>query len=114
MSADLGHEKYFVAPAFQSTAHPNLRLAVVVFPAVIEKRDAAVDGFVNDALGLGLILGVSKVVTAKTEGRNLHIVASKFLKWDAVGGWRGRVLLAVGAVHLGTSNYPENTGDCET
>src|SRR5207248_1121767 len=53
MRADFRHEKDLVAAASKRPPHPLLGLAGVVFPAIVEKPDAGIDGAMNKANGLG-------------------------------------------------------------
>src|SRR3954469_386373 len=52
MRADLGHQKHALPPILDRLPHPRLTLAVVVFPCIVEKRDARVDRFVDEPCGL--------------------------------------------------------------
>ena len=73
MSTDLCHEEYLVPPAFQALAHPVFRLAAVIFPAVVEERDSAVDGLVTNLHGCSFVLRVPKMMTAQAKSRNLDV-----------------------------------------
>src|SRR4051812_6072381 len=58
---DLGHEKHFVAIAVaQPFPHAHFAAAVMIIPAIIHERDAAVDGRAeySDALGFAGITHV--------------------------------------------------------
>ena len=68
--ADLGHQEDFVAAALQALAHPVFGFAAVVFPAVVEERDAAVDGLLNESNGGGDVGSVAEVMAAEAECRN--------------------------------------------
>ena len=52
MGAYLSHQDDFVALAVKSIAYPFFTLAVMVIPAVVEKVDAIVDGFIDNPLGI--------------------------------------------------------------
>ena len=71
--ANLGHQEDFVAPALEAAAHPVFRLAVVVFPAVVEERDARVDGLVDQLDGVVHGLQIAEMMSADAEGRHFHI-----------------------------------------
>lgn len=76
------NEKHLVPAPFERLAHPALGFAPVVFPAVIEKRHAAVDGFVDDLDGCRLVRRISKMVPAQAEGGNHGLRLAKFLYWN--------------------------------
>jgi hypothetical protein len=57
---------------FQSFAHALFAEAVVVFPGIVEKRHAVVDGFGDNLIG-GLVgFGGAQMISAQSHGRNLH------------------------------------------
>jgi transcription elongation factor GreA len=84
VSADFRHEKDLVAATFEALAHPVFGLATMVFPAVVEEGDAAIDGFLDDANRGGDIGSVAEVVSAETECRDTDIVTAERLHWDGV------------------------------
>ena len=61
----------------------------MIFPAVIEEGDAAVDGFLDDAGGGLEVFGGSEVVTAEAEGGDLLVVATELAHGDGAGGAGG-------------------------
>jgi hypothetical protein len=64
VGADLGHEEGLVAPALEASAEPVLGAAVPILPAVVEKGDAGIDGFLDKPDGLLDRLEVAEVVAA--------------------------------------------------
>ena len=89
VSADFSHEKNFVTPALKGAAHPGFGFAVVIFPAVVEKSDAAVDGFLDDASGGLKVFCRTEVVAAEAEGGDLLVVATQLAHGDGVVGSLG-------------------------
>ena len=53
MRAHLGHQEDPVAPVVDRLPHALFALAVVILPGVVKKVNAGINGFVNDADGLG-------------------------------------------------------------
>jgi hypothetical protein len=84
MRADLGHQKHFVAAAFQAFPHPIFSFAAMIFPAVVKKSDAAIDGLLDDANGGLLVRGVALMMAAESQCRNLLVVAPERLHRNAV------------------------------
>jgi hypothetical protein len=48
LGADLGHQEDLVAPTFEVQAEPGLGFAAIVFPAIVVKGDAPIEGTTND------------------------------------------------------------------
>jgi hypothetical protein len=70
VSADFRHQKDLIAPPFQSFAHALFAEPVVVFPGIVEKRHAVVDGFGDNLIG-GLVgFGGAQMIAAQSHGRN--------------------------------------------
>ena len=69
---------------FQALAHPIFRFAAMVFPAVVEEGDAAIDRFLDNSDRRGDIRRIAEVVAAKTECRNTDIVPAKRLHRDSI------------------------------
>ena len=67
MRAHLGHQKDHIAPVVDGLPHTLFALAFVILPGVVKKVDAGLNGFVNDADGLGGALGLSEVIAAQTD-----------------------------------------------
>src|SRR5205085_101812 len=53
VSANLGHEKSLFAAPLQRSTHPVFSAAIPIFPAVVAKSDAGVEGLMNEPNGLG-------------------------------------------------------------
>src|SRR5262245_38680403 len=70
MRADLRHQKNTITPVRDRLAHDLLRPTVVVLPRVVHEGDACVDGRMNHADGLVLVLDLTDVMTAKAERRH--------------------------------------------
>ncbi len=87
--ADLGHQENFVAAALQALAHPVFGFAAMVFPAVVEEGDAAIDGFLDDSNRSGDVWRIAEMVAAKAERRNTDVVPAKRLhrNWGVVGSF---------------------------
>jgi len=69
--ANLRHDERSGAPtSAQPHAEELFRAVVVVFPRVVEERDAAVDGLVHDVDGIADRGGVSEMMAADSEGGN--------------------------------------------
>ena len=83
VGADLGHQEDLVATALQAFAHPDLRLAAVVLPAVVEEGDAAVDGLLHEANRCLLVGRVAQVMATHTQGRDLDVALSELAKGNA-------------------------------
>ncbi len=71
MSADFGHQKHLFALSLKCAAQPNFALASMIFPAVVKEGYAAVDSFRDNTVGLLMVLGAPKMMTAQSERRNL-------------------------------------------
>ena len=82
MRADLGHQETWSRRAFQAFAHPVFGFAAMIFPAVVEEGDAAVDGFVHQADSGLLVFGVAEMVAAESERGNLVAVPSEGTERD--------------------------------
>ena len=85
--ADFGHQKDFVAPAFQRLAHPIFTFSAMIFPAVVEKGDPVIDGLLNDTYGSLFVLGVAQVVAAQIPARRpahraCRIFAAEWNRWQ--------------------------------
>src|SRR5262249_58813533 len=93
---DLGHKEDFVAPSFEALAHPILGFAAMIFPAVVEEGDAAVDGLLDDADGGLDVGGVAEMVAAEAERGNVIVVAAEGLGGDAGAA----VVIGGGAVNV--------------
>ena len=82
MSADLGHDEGFVAPAFQAQAQPGLGFAAIVLPGIVVKGDASVEGAVDNFNGGFLIFRATKMMTAETERGDLDACLAKLSMRD--------------------------------
>ena len=71
VSADLGHQEDFVAPALQGAPHPVLAAVVVVLPGVVEESHACVHRLLNYAHCIIEGAKSSKVVSAESDNRDL-------------------------------------------
>ena len=67
VSADLRHHESFVAPAFEAHPKPGLGFAEIVLPGIVVKRDAPVEGAVDNFDRSFLIFRAPKMMTAETE-----------------------------------------------
>src|SRR3982751_5008858 len=67
--AYLGHQENLLAAALERPAHPILRSAVEVLPAVIEKIDAGSNGLVNEFDRLLDAAQAADVMAAHADGR---------------------------------------------
>jgi hypothetical protein len=85
VGAGFGHEKNFVAAAFQACSHPDFGFAAAIFPTVVEKSDSAVDGLVNDLNGSFRVGSFSEVMTAEAENRNFGVGAAELAERDGSG-----------------------------
>ena len=65
--ADLGHEEDALAPIGDRPTHANFTFPLVVFPGVVHKGDARVDGRVNDLHCLTGRRDETEVVAAQSE-----------------------------------------------
>ncbi len=86
MRTDLGHQEDAVALAFESAAEPVLGFAAMVFPAVVEERDAAANGFVDDLRGDVLFVGIAQMMAAATDGGHFHAGLAKGPKRNVTRG----------------------------
>ena len=77
VGADLGHEEDLVAPALEPPAEPVLGPAVPVFPAVVEKGDAGIDGLVDEPDGLLHGFEIAEVMAAEPQRRHLDAGAAE-------------------------------------
>ena len=83
--ADFRHEKDLVALALERGAHPFLAAALVIFPGVVEKVHAGVDGFVRDLDGVVLGRRVAEAETADADDRHFFSGFAERLLGDFVG-----------------------------
>ena len=67
-------------------AHPVFRFAAVIFPAVVEERDAAVDRLRDDPHRRGLVLRVAQMMSAQTQRRDVRSVPFKRTLRDRTRG----------------------------
>ena len=70
--ADLRHEENLIALAAERGAHPVLGFTAMVFPAVVEEIDAAIDRLMDEAGGGGLVFRVAQMMAAKAQRRYLN------------------------------------------
>ena len=75
--ANLGHDKSPIAMAFQASAQEVLGLAIVIFPAVVEKINAGIQGFMDKLDRLVGIFKISKMMSSNSESGNLEPVATQ-------------------------------------
>ena len=68
--------RHAVAEAGETLAHERLGLAAAVFPAIVEERDARVDGLMHKTDGSLLVGRVAEVVAAEAEGRDGDVVVA--------------------------------------
>jgi len=71
-----------VAPAFEAQAEPGLGFAATVFPGIVVKGDAPVEGAVNDIDSSLLGLSDPKMVAAQTECGDLDACFTEVSKRD--------------------------------
>jgi hypothetical protein len=68
-AVELGHQEDALAVSVaQRVAHAPLALAVVIVPAVVEERDAPVNGASDDANAFGRIPWPADVMAAEADG----------------------------------------------
>ena len=72
MRTHFRHEENVLPASLQGAPHPNFALPPVILPAVIEKRNAAVDRLMDDALGGLLVRRVAEVMTTEPESRDAY------------------------------------------
>jgi hypothetical protein len=72
VGADLGHDDHLIALAFERLADADLAVAVVIFPGVVEKIHAGIDGERNDLIHFLLVFGAAQVEAAQTHRRDLN------------------------------------------
>jgi hypothetical protein len=72
-----GHQKNFVAAAFQTDAHPYFGFSPAILPAVVKKSDSAIDRLVDDFDRSFLIGSFAQVMASEAESRNLGVGAAK-------------------------------------
>src|SRR3954464_988426 len=70
MRAHLGHQEHAFAAIPYRLPHPCLALAVVVFPGVVKKRDARVDGLVDELCCFRVGVHLSNVKTTEPKRRH--------------------------------------------
>jgi hypothetical protein len=80
--ADLGHQKSFIAPAFEAQAEPGLGFAAIIFPGIVVESDAPVEGAVNDIDRRFLVLSAAEMVAAQTERGDLNACFTERSKRD--------------------------------
>src|SRR5438552_4135199 len=85
MRTDLRHEEDFVAAAFEREAHPIFGAAVEILPTVVEKSDARVHRFVNEANGVLDALEFADVMAADPERRDAHAGPAERPHGDGAG-----------------------------
>jgi len=72
------HQKDFIAAALQTFAHPDFGFSTPILPAVVIKRDSAIDRLMDD-FDRGLcIRGVAEVMAAEAKHRNFGVGAAGF------------------------------------
>ena len=62
MRADLAHQEHFLPLALEALAHPHFGFAPVVFPTVVEKINAAIEGLIDDQPGRMQIFRVAEMM----------------------------------------------------
>jgi len=77
VGADFGHEEDPVAAAFQALAHPVFGLPAMIFPAIVEESNSAIDGFANQPDGCVFVFGIAQMVSAESECRDLDVVPAE-------------------------------------
>jgi hypothetical protein len=55
----------------------------VIFPAVVEKSDASIDGLVDDLPRDTFVIGIAQVVSATGKGRHFDAGAAEIAKRNA-------------------------------
>ena len=96
VGADLGHQEHAVAPALQRFAHPVFGLAAMIFPAVVEEVDPAVDRLVDDPDRRLLVLRVAEVMSAEASAETLRRCAGR----TAASEWRVCFVPGMNALRL--------------
>jgi hypothetical protein len=79
VGADFGHDERLIAFPFQCLADAVFTEAVVIFPGVVEKCDAVVEGFGDDFHRRLLGFGGAEMVAAESHGRDLDAGAAQRL-----------------------------------
>lgn len=59
----------------------------MIFPAVVEESDSAIDGAGDDFFGCLLILGVTKMMAPQAERRDLNAGLAEFAFWNLTAGY---------------------------
>ena len=83
--ADLGHEDDLVPPTPECPPEQVFRLAVVIFPGVVEEGDAGIHRLVDEADRLVRGGEIAEVVTAHTQGRHLGARTTQRSPGDIAG-----------------------------
>lgn len=90
-AVELGHEEHlFAPPALQSLAHALFALALVVVPAVVEERDAALHRRLHDADALALVLLHPDVKAPETDDGDAHAGFAQHAGGHLLAGDAGR------------------------
>src|ERR1700730_14052358 len=84
VGADLCHQEDFVALAAKRRAHPVLGFASMIFPAVIEESNAAVDSGMRNPRSRFQVLIIAEVMAAKSERGDFYAGVTERPERDAV------------------------------
>src|ERR1700722_12048103 len=68
--ANLRHQENLVALSFEARAHPDFAFPAMIFPAIVEEIDPAVDRLRNQADGRLLVFGIAQMVPSESQSRN--------------------------------------------
>jgi hypothetical protein len=66
MRTHLCHQKDFVTMAFQRFSHHRFASIIVIIPRIVEKRQPALDGLLNDSFTF-LVARVQQVRSSETQ-----------------------------------------------
>ena len=92
MGANFGHQEGLIAAALQSLAHPVFTFAAMIFPAVIEESDAAIEGFVDQGDGGRFIFGGAEMVAAHAERGDFYaFMFAELAQRNGGGGGAGLI-----------------------
>src|SRR6185312_15878796 len=80
--ADFGHQENLIALAAERAPHPVLSFAAMVFPAVVEEVDAAIDCLVDEAGCGGLVFRIAQMMAAEAERRYLSAGPAETPPWN--------------------------------
>jgi hypothetical protein len=69
--------KDLIAPASERLAHQLFAAAIVIFPGVVHKRDALINGLLHQPDGLAIIFNLTDMIAAEADGGNLHASATQ-------------------------------------